>query len=380
MSVLLALDAKGCVLDADVVPSAIRSRARLDYATADALLAGKVEASALPCDAEDADGVARTIRLLDAVASLRREVRRRRGAVDFASRESKVVLDCGGHPVGVRLRERTRATNLIEECMLMANEAVARLLADAGVPAAFRVHERPLGEDLAATLPLLQELRLLGPGDAERLVAGDPFVLQQVLARAAGTGGECLANAVLLRAQRRAVYLAHNEGHYALGATAYCHFTSPIRRYPDVVVHRAIKALLYGTRESREQRAVAAALPQLCRSCSDQERVADEAARDSQKAKMAEFFAGKVGERFAGVVVGCERYGLFVMLDDTGAEGLLPVRALGNEWFVYHEARMMLVGEESGRVYRLGQRIAVQVAGASPERGQIDFVLAGPTQ
>ena len=377
MSVLLRLDPRGNVRDARVMPSVIRSRARLDYATADALLAGEIGAEALPCDPTDAAEVARAIRLLDAVGELRRDVRQRRGAVDFASHEAKVVLDEDGHPIDVRLRERTRATSLIEEAMLMANEAVAKRLADADVPAAFRVHERPLPEDLGATLPVLQEFRLLEPGDAERLVAADPFVLQRVLVRAEGTGGEYLVNALLLRAQRRAVYLSHNDGHYALGAPAYCHFTSPIRRYPDVLVHRALKALLYGRRDSREQRSIAAVLPQLCRSCSEQERVADEAARDSQKAKMAQYFAERVGERYAGVVVGCERYGLFVMLDDTGAEGLLPVRALGDEWFSYHEAQMMLVGEESGRAYRLGQRVAVEVAGATPERGQIDFALAG---
>ena len=118
-------------------------------------------------------------------------------------------------------------------------------------------------------------------------------------------------------------------------------------------------------------------LPQLCRTCSDQERVADMASRDSQKAKMAELFQQRVGERFSGIVVGCERYGLFVMLDDTCAEGLLPTRALGEEWFAYDAARLALTGESSGRTWRLGQRVAVEVVGANPAKGQIDFALAG---
>ena len=261
--------------------------------------------------------------------------------------------------------------------MLMANEAVAQILSDAEMPAAYRVHERPAPESLAETLPVLHELRLLEPGEAERLTAGDPFVVQDVLRRAKGTPGALLASSLLLRAQKRAIYLPHNDGHYALGARAYCHFTSPIRRYPDVIVHRALKALRSGARESAEQRAVTKALPQLCRTCSERERVADAAARDSQKVKMAELYASRVGERFSGVVTGCERYGLFVMLDDTCAEGLLPTRALGQEWFGYDEGRLALVGEESGRTYRVGQRVAVEVTGANPARGQIDFCLAG---
>lgn len=259
----------------------------------------------------------------------------------------------------------------------MANEAVAKMLADLDAPAAYRVHEHPSPESLVTTLPALQDLGLLEKGEADRLVAGDPYVVQDILERAAGKPGEYLAGALLLRAQKRAVYLPHNAGHYALGAKAYCHFTSPIRRYPDVVVHRALKAKLAGKLNSGEQRQIAADLPQICRACSEQERVADAASRESQKVKMAEFYAGRIGERCSGIVVGCERFGLFVMLDDTCAEGLLPTRALGEEWFSYDEARMTLRGEESGRAFSLGQRVAVEVVGANPARGQIDFALAG---
>ncbi len=376
MSVRLTLNKRGVVQDAKAMSSVIRSRARLDYETADLLLVGALTEQDLPCVPEDAEQVAEAIVLLDEVAALRRELRKRRGAIDFDTREAKVVLDEKGHPIDVQVRERTRATSLIEEAMLMANEAVAKMLADLDAPAAYRVHEHPSPEHLSATLPALQDLGLLEKGDADRLVAGDPFVVQDILERSEGKPGEYLAGALLLRAQKRAVYQPNNVGHYALGAKAYCHFTSPIRRYPDVVVHRAIKAKLAGKLGSLEQRQIAADLPQLCRTCSEQERVADTAARESQKAKMAEFYADRIGELCSGTVVGCERFGLFVMLDDTCAEGLLPTRALGEEWFSFDEARMTLRGEESGRAFSLGQRIAVQVAGANPARGQIDFVLA----
>ena len=377
MTVMLTLDSAGNVRAAKAMPSAIRSHARLDYATADALLEGKIAENDLPCEPTVATQVAEAIRLLDEVASLRRGIRRKRGSVDFETREARVMLDEHNKPVGVSVREQTRATSLIEEAMLMANEAVAEVLAGVEAPAAYRVHERPQHEHLAATLPVLHELQLLEPGDAERLLSADPYVVQDVLKRSKGTPGEYLANALLLRAQARAIYLPHNQGHYALGASAYCHFTSPIRRYPDVIVHRALKAYLAGTLGGKQQRAVASVLPQLCRTCSEQERVADAASRDSQKAKMAELYAGKIGERYSGIIVGVERFGLFVMLDDTCAEGLLPTRDLGTEWFTFDDTRMCLVGEESGRTFRLGQRVAVEVAKANPARGQIDFVLAG---
>ena len=376
MTVQLSLNAAGEVTEAKAMPSVIRSHARLDYATADALLRGEIAAEDLPCPTQDARQVAEAIAVLDEVAQLRLALRHRRGAVDFETREARVMLDEDGHPTGVEVRERTHATSLIEEAMLMANEAVAKMLSDLDITAAYRVHERPAPESLAATLPILHELQLLEQGEAERLTAGDPYVVQDVLERAKGTPGAYLANALLLRAQKRAIYLPYNEGHYALGASAYCHFTSPIRRYPDVVVHRALKAKLAGALGSKEQREIVETLPQICRTCSERERVADDAARDSQKVKMAQLYAEHIGERYSGIVVGCERYGLFVMLDDTCAEGLLPTRDLGDEWFAYDDTRMALIGEESGRTFSLGQRIAVEVAETNPARGQIDFVLA----
>ena len=364
MSVVMRLDARGSVAAARMTRSAIRSAARLDYDTVDEVLLGRLDAPS--------EEVGELLRTLDEIRALRERVRRDRGAIDFETVEARVTLDGGGAPTGVSVRRRTRATGLIEEAMLLANECVAERLAQRDAPAAYRVHERPVPEDLRTTLPPLRELGLVDDGEtASGLLAGDPFAIQRVLERARGTDGEQLASALLLRAQRRAVYLPFNEGHYALGAPAYCHFTSPIRRYPDVLVHRALKALLDG----REMRAQATALPQLCRTCSERERAADAASRASQKIKMAELFSDRVGERFSGVVSGCERFGLFVTLDESHAEGLVPVRALGGEWFAYDDARMTLTGEESGEAWGLGRRVVVEVTGTNVPRGQIDLTL-----
>lgn len=368
MSVVMRLDARGSVAAARMTRSAIRSAARLDYDTVDEVLLGRLDAPS--------EEVGELLRTLDEIRALRERVRRDRGAIDFETVEARVTLDGGGAPTGVSVRRRTRATGLIEEAMLLANECVAERLAQRDAPAAYRVHERPVPEDLRTTLPPLRELGLVDDGEtASGLLAGDPFAIQRVLERARGTDGEQLASALLLRAQRRAVYLPFNEGHYALGAPAYCHFTSPIRRYPDVLVHRALKALLDGRIDGREMRAQATALPQLCRTCSERERAADAASRASQKIKMAELFSDRVGERFSGVVSGCERFGLFVTLDESHAEGLVPVRALGGEWFAYDDARMTLTGEESGEAWGLGRRVVVEVTGTNVPRGQIDLTL-----
>ncbi len=375
VTVHIDVDRCGNIMASEMYTSVIRSRARLSYDEVDAVLDGEAGPEALPCRDEDRREIVRAIRLLDEVARLRRGVRRMRGSIDFENVETKVVLDDGGEAIGVRVRERTRATSLIEEAMLMANECVASLLSGHDASTAYRVHERPALEDLEECVSVLRELDVMSSEEAAHVALGDPHATQRVLDAVHGTGSAYLTNALLLRAQSRAVYLPHNEGHYALGARAYCHFTSPIRRYPDVLVHRALKWHLARTDGGAERAQIERALPQLCRTCSERERNAEAAARLSQHIKEAELFSKQIGERYSGMVVRCERYGLFVMLDESCVEGILPVRALGTEWYVYDEKRMRLIGESTGRTWSVGKRVAVAVADVDIAKGRIEFSL-----
>lgn len=311
---------------------------------------------------------------LSRIGKLRAEMRRRAGGIDFPSTEAKVRLDADGRPTGVDLRRKTDATSLVEEAMILANEAVAHRLVAADSPALFRVHERPAADGLAGLIPVLEEFDWFARIDKTRFALGDPHAVQAALEASRGRSEGELVGSLLLRAMKRADYRPSCEGHYGLASEAYAHFTSPIRRYPDLVVHHMLKALLFGRSELHDQEA--SALRWLGRHCSEREREADAAARESQELKLIELMESQVGEAFSGVVSGVAPYGLYVRLDNT-AEGLLPVRRLGTEYYSLDAELHRLVGQDSGRTWRLGQRIAVVLTLADARRHVLEFRLAG---
>lgn len=261
--------------------------------------------------------------------------------------------------------------------MLAANEAVARYLDAASAPAAFRVHEPPAADALAGLIAPLDQLGSLPSERRLGVMQGDPYALQAVLDGVAGEPEELVVSGLMLRAMRKASYEPRNEGHFGLGAPAYCHFTSPIRRYPDLVVHRSLKAQLSGKMRGMWRRELIDAMPTVCRHSSRMERVAAEAAAESQACKMAEYLGGFIGQDFAGVVVSVAPYGAFVRLDDTGAEGLLHVRELAEHggWHDFDDATRTLVSADTGDVWQVGRRVDVVVADTDPMHGRIDFAL-----
>lgn len=397
----IELDAQGRVRMYEPYPSVIRSRVRMDYGAADALLReGDPDGTALDVaargraelavEAARANGVdlRAFLRNADALARARREVRRKRGSIDFDTPEVHVLLDEAGMPVDIVTRERTAATSLVEEAMLLANECVAEFLADRDLVSAYRVHEDPSPDSLASAAKTLTELGAVEGGLAAGIMLGDPRAINAAVEDAAGTAFAPQVNALLLRAQQRAVYKSHNEGHYALGARAYCHFTSPIRRYPDLIAHRVLKVALakheLGKKEAAARaprltgkgpQALEAICPQLCRQASDNERAADAAANASQKVKVAQLYAGRIGERDTGTVSWISDLGAFVRLDATGAEGLIRMNALGAEWWDFDDVRLTLTGESTGTRVGLGCRVVVEVASVNVLRGHLDLKL-----
>lgn len=397
----IELDAQGRVRMYEPYPSVIRSRVRMDYGAADALLReGEPDGAALDAaargraelavEAARANGVdlRAFLRNADALARARREIRRKRGSIDFDTPEVHVLLDEAGMPVDIVTRERTAATSLVEEAMLLANECVAEFLADRDLVSAYRVHEDPSPDSLASAAKTLTELGAVEGGLAAGIMLGDPRAINAAVEDAAGTAFAPQVNALLLRAQQRAVYKSHNEGHYALGARAYCHFTSPIRRYPDLIAHRVLKVALakheLGKKEAlvraprltgKGPQALEAICPQLCRQASDNERTADAAANASQKVKVAQLYASRIGERDTGTVSWISDLGAFVRLDATGAEGLIRMNALGTEWWDFDDVRLTLTGDSTGTKVGLGCRVVVEVASVNVLRGHLDLKL-----
>lgn len=397
----IELDAQGRVRTYEPYPSVIRSRVRMDYGAADALLReGEPDGAALDAaargraelavEAARANGVdlRAFLRNADALARVRREIRRKRGSIDFDTPEVHVLLDEAGMPVDIVTRECTAATSLVEEAMLLANECVAEFLADRDLVSAYRVHEDPSPDSLASAAKTLTELGAVEGGLAAGIMLGDPRAINAAVEDVAGTAFAPQVNALLLRAQQRAVYKSHNEGHYALGARAYCHFTSPIRRYPDLIAHRVLKVALakheLGKKEAliraprltgKGPQALEAICPRLCRQASDNERAADAAANASQKVKVAQLYASRIGERDTGTVSWISDLGAFVRLDATGAEGLVRMNALGAEWWDFDDVRLTLTGESTGTRVGLGCRVVVEVASVNVLRGHLDLKL-----
>lgn len=411
----IELDAQGRVRHYDPYPSVIRSRVRMDYDGAEALLvrAGAVEYSVLEGAAEDVaaaeasreEALERGLACEDTargcnvdladflvaaneLAELRRRIRRARGSVDFDTAEIRALLDEDGVPVRIVARERSCATSLIEEAMLLANECVAEWLADRDIEACYRVHDDPSPDSLHGAAVALVQLGIIDDRRAAGIALGSPDELQATVDAAAGTANAPLVNTLLLRSMQRALYKPRNEGHFALAASCYCHFTSPIRRYPDLVVHRVLKLQLayeqLGGKDAlvrtprligKGRESLPRILPQICRACSDAERAADAASHATQKIKIAQYYEDRLGERYAGTVSWVSSMGLFVRLDLTQVEGLVSIKSLGNEWFEFDEDALTLTGADTGRRFELGQRVIIEVSRVNTTRGHLDFKL-----
>lgn len=364
LSCIMTMNPDGSVAEYTIQKSVIRTAERMTYRDCNALLKG-----------EDGDLARRyapivpMLREMSRLAKVLERRRRLRGSLALESREREILCSQTGQPVEVRMRAPGESEGIIESFMLAANECVAEHLANLRAPAVYRIHEKP-GEEKAQALRTL--LSPLGYGFREP----DNFSLQKILDQAAGRPEEFLVHTAVLRAMMKARYEPQNVGHFGLAARYYCHFTSPIRRYPDLMIHRCLTALLEEGAEGKTARRLSGAAAKAARQSSERELAAQTAEREIEKCYLAAYMAGRIGETFSAVVSGVARLGLFVLTDD-GVEGFLPVGALPGGGYQFDEERMTLTGSQSGVCYTLGTPVEVVCGSAEPGSGRVDFQLPG---
>ena len=387
MSCLMDIDEKGIIVGHKICESVVRIDRRMTYTAVNAILEAKngteepqtdapeKEKSkekaefAKKCLEEYADFVPMFL-LLDETARVLRKKRMARGAVDFDFPECKIILDAKGRPVEIRPYERNVATMLIEDCMLAANETVAEDYYWQQIPFLYRSHEKPDGEKIKRFGILINNF-----GYSIRLQNGElhPKEMQKLLEKAAGSPEEALLARLALRSMKQAKYTTECMGHFGLAANYYTHFTSPIRRYPDLQIHRIIKENLHGGLTKKRIAHYEKILPEVAIWTSSRERLADEAERETDKAKKVQFMERHIGEEFTGVISGISNYGFYVELPNT-VEGMVRLANLDGDYYVFDEEHYELVGERTRKKFKLGQTVKIQVVSVDRYLKTIDFL------
>lgn len=360
----------GRPLKATVYESVITSDARLTYSG----VAAALQAVSLGEIPEPYRSLRPLLHLADELADRLRRRRMARGSLDFDLPEPEILLDLQGRPTDILREERTMAHRLIEECMLAANEAVAVFLTRLDVPMLYRIHEPPDPRKLAAFSHFAKGFGYTPPSATQALTS--PMTLQALLEAAKGRPEERLLNHLLLRSMKRARYGPEAQGHFGLASDCYTHFTSPIRRYPDLVVHRILKQVLHhGPPKGAERERLVGLLPELGQRSSDRERLSMEAEWEVVNVKKARFMLGRIGETYQGFITGVARFGLFVELENIFVEGLVPARTLPRDQYRYDEEQHTLMGVRHR--FRLADPVTVQVTGVDLDRRRVNFELKG---
>ncbi|WEK56249.1 MAG: ribonuclease R [Candidatus Cohnella colombiensis] len=352
----------------DIYTSVIRTTERMTYTNVRKIL-----------NDEDPEVTERYAELVDTFKLMRdlamglRDKRMRRGAIDFDFQESKVIVDEQGKPVDIVKRERSIAEQIIEEFMLVANETVAEHFHWLKVPFLYRIHEEPSSDKLMTFMQFAANFGYAVKGQGNTV---HPRALQTLLEEIKDTKEETVLSTMMLRSMKQAKYDAESLGHFGLAAEFYSHFTSPIRRYPDLVIHRVMREVLEngGTLPEGRFDTLAVRMPDIAQQSSERERVAVEAERDTEKLKKAEFMLDKIGEEFVGIISGVTSFGMFIELDNT-VEGLIRLSDLSDDYYHFHELHMALIGERTSKVYRIGDEVKIRVARVNMDEHTIDFEM-----
>jgi ribonuclease R len=379
-SVDIEIDSRGRFVSHRVYKSVIKTAARMTYTEVNAILTNVApphSAAGADPNAAEGGGAAHPLRAeferMRECFEILRTRREQRGSIDFDLPEADVVLGETGDIEAIRPTERNIAHRIIEEFMLAANETIARDLVFSTQLGIFRVHQQPDPQKLEDLRSILSEFKLTLRGDVEDI---RPAELQRVLKAVTGTPEERFLTNIILRSMKRAFYSEESLGHFALAIEHYCHFTSPIRRYPDLIVHRRLAELIAnGPLQGEKRQKVEAAHPLYASQSSERERRAEEASREVLEWKKVIFMRDKVGEKFTGIIAGVLPFGVFVELDEIFVQGLVPVATVGGDFWRFEQGEHRLRGDASGRELRLGDHVLIEVQSIDEDRRQIEFRL-----
>jgi len=366
LSCIMEIDGQGNVTDHRICETVICVDRRMSYTAVNGILTGEMEG----LQEEHAELVP-LFKRMEELSGIVRERRRKRGAIDFDFPESKIFLDEKGRPLEIRPYERNTATKIIEDFMLLANETVAEDFYWQSVPFLYRTHDTPDPEKMKQLSVFINNF-----GYFIRMQQGEihPKELQKLLDKIEGTPEEPLLARLTLRSMKQAKYTTECSGHFGLAARYYTHFTSPIRRYPDLQIHRIIKEAIHGELKEKRQAHYEQLLPQVAVQTSALERRAEEAERETEKLKKCEYMAKHIGETFEGVISGVSNWGFYVELPNT-VEGMVHISELRDDYYIFDESRYELTGELKKKTYKLGQPVRVIVSGTDRMLRTVDFVL-----
>jgi len=379
LSCIMTIDLKGNVVDYEICESVIRVNHRMSYTIVNQILTEKNVYQAHP-EYEKYHYLDRMFHEMRELSKILRSKRRERGAIDFDFPESKIYLNEHGKPIAIKPYERNAANMLIEDFMLAANETIAQHFYWQELPFVYRIHENPDPDKIQKLATFLYNFGyyIKSLGSKGKHASGEdihPKEIQKILDKIVGTPEEALISRLALRSMKQAKYSVESSGHFGLAAQYYCHFTSPIRRYPDLQIHRIIKEQLRGRLKEDRIDHYNSILPQVAKHSSESERRADEAERETDKLKKAEYMEEHLGEIFDGVISGVTGWGMYVELPNT-VEGLVHVSKIPGDYYYFREETYELVGESTGMTYKLGMPVKVMAVSTDKLTRTVDFVLA----
>lgn len=365
LSCIMEIDREGTVVNHKIVESVIHSNCRMTYTKVNNVIENND-----PDQIKEYEEFVPMLRDMDKLRKILNNRRKLRGAVNFDFPEPKIILDSEGKVLDIKPYERNFATNLIEEFMLVCNETIAEDYYWQGIPFIFRNHDQPDEEKIEGLKKLISAFgyRIKGKGEIH------PMEIQKLIEKVKDTPQEHIISRMVLRSMKQAKYQAENIGHFGLAAKFYCHFTSPIRRYPDLQIHRIIKEVIEGRLTENRIKHYDSMLSEIAYHCSTTERTSDDAERETDRLKMAQYMQEHIGEEYNGLISGVTSWGIYVELENT-VEGMVPLNEIDDDFYEYEEENLRVVGRRTDKIYMLGDEVRVRVIRTDIQARTIDFMF-----